>query len=712
MSPAEKKSKKDQDGALSSGEEEQLRSIRNIGIMAHIDAGKTTTTERILFYTGKTHKIGEVHEGTAVMDWMPQEQERGITITSAATTCFWDKKQINIIDTPGHVDFTVEVERSLRVLDGAVGVFCAHGGVEPQSETVWRQANKYRVPRIAFVNKMDRMGADFLGVIDQMKERLKSNAVAFQLPLGVEDSFEGVIDLFSMKVLKWESEDLGAKYHLEEIPENLKSEADDYRTQLMEAVAEFDDELMEHYLEGKAIESELFYRAARKGCIQNELIPVFCGSAFKNKGVQPLLDAVVKLLPSPLDVPPVEGRDPEDESKKITCLPRYSDPFAALAFKITSDPYMGTLTYFRVYSGTLEAGKTVHNPGQQKRERIGRILRMHSNKREELQVIRAGDIGAAVGLRFARTGDTFCDQKHPVLLEKIEFPEPVISIAIEPKTKADQEQLANALSKVSVEDPSFSVRTDEDTNQTLISGMGELHLEIIVDRLQREFKVNANVGNPQVAYKESIAGSAQAHVKFAKQTGGKGQFAEVKIKLQPNERGKGFEFKNSIKSGVIPKEFIPAVESGISDAMMGGIFAGYPLVDLKAELIDGSFHEVDSSEMAFRIAGSMALKEAVQKATPILLEPMMSCEVISPEEYMGNVIGDLNSRRGKILNLSNRHGMQVVKAEVPLATMFGYSTALRSSTQGRATYTMEFLQYASVPPALANEIQAKAGYGQ
>ncbi len=695
----------------SSANNEALKAIRNIGIMAHIDAGKTTTTERILFYSGKTHKIGEVHEGTAVMDWMPQEQERGITITSAATTCFWKKKQINIIDTPGHVDFTIEVERSLRVLDGAVAVFCAHGGVEPQSETVWRQANKYNVPRIAFVNKMDRIDAHFFRVIDEMKERLQANAVAFQIPWGAEDQFRGVIDLVKMVALEWESENLGAKFHESDIPEDLKEQAEEYRTHMLEAVAEFDDSLMEKYLDEKNISPKEFYEVARRACIEENLVPVFCGSAFKNKGVQPLLDAVVELLPSPLDLPPVEAKDPEDETKVILCKPSVAEPFAALAFKIATDPFVGTLTYFRVYSGKIEAGTTVQNPIRGKRERMGRLLRMHSNKREELTEIFAGDIAAAVGLRFARTGDTFCNQKHPLLLERIEFPEPVISIAIEPKTQADQEKLAGSLQKLSIEDPSFSVKTDDETNQTLIRGMGELHLEIIVDRLKREFKVNANVGNPQVAYKETISGTSNSDFKFVKQTGGRGQFAHVKIRLEPNEVSKGFEFISSIKSGAIPKEFISAVETGIRDSMMGGIAVGYPAVDIKVELYDGSFHDVDSSELAFKIAGSMAFKEAARKAIPTILEPVMVAEIISPEKYMGNVIGDLSSRRGKVLKLSNQHGMQVVKAEVPLATMFGYSTSLRSSTQGRATFTMEFSRYEPVPPNIAREIQAKSGYG-
>ncbi|MGE0614110.1 MAG: elongation factor G [Bacteriovoracia bacterium] len=687
-----------------------LQSTRNIGIMAHIDAGKTTTTERILFYTGKTHKMGEVHEGTTIMDWMPQEQERGITITSAATTCFWRDHQVNIIDTPGHVDFTIEVERSLRVLDGAVGVFCAVGGVEPQSETVWRQANKYHVPRIAFVNKMDRIGADFFEVIKQIKERLGARPVALQIPWGAEDTFHGIVDLIEMKLMVWQPTDQGAKLEKKEIPAELADQAAEYREKMIEAVAECDDKLTEKYLNGGALTEAELRAGIRKGCISMLIVPVLCGASFKNKGVQPLLDAIVDYLPSPVEVKPAEGKDPADANKTILCKADPEEPFAALAFKIMTDPFVGQLVYFRVYSGSIETGETIFNPGKDKRERLGRLLRMHANKREEIQKLSAGDIGAAVGLRFPTTGDTFCSQKRPVLLEKIEFPEPVISIVIEPKTQADQEKLATSLQRLAVEDPSFRVRADADTGQTLISGMGELHLEIIVDRLKREFKLDANIGRPQVAYKETISVPAKAEGKFLRQAAGsKGQFGHVWIELEPLPPGTGFQFVNGIKNGAIPQQFIPPVGKGVEESMGGGIVAGYPVVDIKATLYDGSFHEVDSSEIAFKIAASMAFKQAALQARPLILEPIMACEVVSPDDYMGSVIGDLNSRRGKILNLSNRHGMQVVKAEVPLATMFGYSTALRSSSQGRATFTMEFSHYEPLPDNLAEEIKIKAG---
>ena len=700
-----------------SAEETSLKIIRNIGIMAHIDAGKTTTTERILYYTGKTHKLGEVHEGTTVMDWMPQEQERGITITSAAITCFWDRSgqnyRINIIDTPGHVDFTIEVERSLRVLDGAVAVFSAVEGVEPQSETVWRQATKYEVPRICFVNKMDRVGADFYDVLKQIRERLLANPVAIQLPLGSEDGLRGVIDLIAMKALVWKSEDLGAKYEVTEIPDDMQALAQEYRDKLLEAAAEYDEALTEKYIGGEDVTPDEIRAALRKGCIAQKAFPVTCGSSFKNKGVQTMLDAIVDFLPSPLDVPPVDGKDPrhpDDDEIVLHREAKFSEPFSALAFKIQNDSYVGQLTYFRVYSGKLVAGDQVYNAAKGKRERIGRILQMHANKREDIQEVKAGDIAATVGLRYTTTGDTLCNEGQPILLEKIDFPEPVISIAIEPKTKADQEKLAGALERLAMEDPSFRVTSNEDTGQTLISGMGELHLEIIVDRMRREFKVEGNVGQPQVSYKETIAATAQAEGKFIRQgTGGKNQYGHVVIELRPLERGKGFSFTNSMKAGAIPKEFIPAVEKGISEAMLGGIITGYPAVDIHATLLDGSFHDTDSTEVAYKIAASMAFKEATLKAIPTILEPTMSCEVVCPDDYMGGVIGDLNGRRGKILNMSIRHGLQVIKAEVPLATMFGYSTALRSSSQGRATYSMEFSHYEPVPPQVAEEIKIRAG---
>jgi elongation factor G len=686
-----------------------LQDIRNIGIMAHIDAGKTTTTERILFYTGKTHKVGEVHEGTTVMDWMPQEQERGITITSAATTCFWQDHRINIIDTPGHVDFTIEVERSLRVLDGAVAVFSAVEGVEPQSETVWRQANKYQVPRIAFINKMDRTGANFFDVIEQIQERLKARPVCLQLPIGSEDTFKGIVDLVEMNALVWKSDGLGATFEVQAIPDDMLTEAQEYRDKLVEAAAEFDEKLTDKYLNGEPISAEELRPAIRKGCLAIGLIPVTCGASFKNKGVQPMLDAIVNYLPSPLDKPPVEGKDPSDLDIVLTRKCSIDEPFSALAFKIMNDPFVGQLVYFRVYSGKIESGVMVYNSAKVKKERLGRLLQMHANKREDVTSACAGEIVAAVGLRFTTTGDTLCPESKPILLEKIEFPEPVISIAIEPKTKADQEKLIAALARLAMEDPSFRVHSNEDTGQTLISGMGELHLEIIVDRMKREFKVDANVGQPQVSYKETISGSAKGEGKFVRQATGRGQFGHCVIRLETLERGKGYAFVNSLREGAIPKEFVPAIDKGIQESMLGGVIAGYPLVDIKATLLDGSFHETDSTEVAFKIAASMAFKDAALKATPVILEPMMSCEVVCPDDYMGGVIGDLNSRRGRILNISPRHGMQVIKAEVPLAMMVGYSTALRSSSQGRATYAMEFGHYEPVPSHVSDEIKTRAG---
>lgn len=718
-----------------------LRRIRNIGIMAHIDAGKTTTTERILFYTGKTHKLGEVHEGTAIMDWMPQEQERGITITAAATTCYWrlagaqgasgsaaaGEIQINIIDTPGHVDFTIEVERSLRVLDGAVAVFCAVGGVEPQSETVWRQANKYHVPRLAFINKMDRVGADFYDVLSQMRERLGAVPVALQLPWGKEDAFRGVIDLVTMKAIEWTMADQGAtmaersldSLSDDDFSDEMRAWVDQYRTRLIEAAAEADEALTDKYLSGEALSEAEIRAGLRKGCLALKLTPVFCGASFRNKGVQPLLDGVIHYLPSPLDVRPVEGVPPSEKdtggenTKKILCKPDVNEPFAALAFKIMSDPFVGSLTYFRVYSGKIKVNENVYNASKGKRERFQRILRMHANKREEVSEVAAGDIAAAVALRFTTTGDTFCSEGRQVLLEKIEFPEPVISIAIEPKTKADQDKLTESLERLAVEDPSFRVMAHEETGQTLISGMGELHLEIIVDRLKREFKVNANVGKPQVAYREAITAPATGEGKFIRQLGGKNQYGHCVVRLEPLPRGTAFQFVNALpgapKSTVIPREFIPAIEKGLKESLLGGIEVGYPVMDIKATLLDGSFSDTDSSETAFKIAASMAFKDACQKAGPVILEPIMSLEVVCPDEYMGGVVGDLNARRGKILSMSPRHNMQVIKAEAPLATMFGYSTAIRSQSQGRATFTMEFGHYEAVPPQVAQEIRVRAG---
>ncbi|QTL99303.1 elongation factor G [Iocasia frigidifontis] len=680
-----------------------LNKTRNIGIMAHIDAGKTTTTERILYYTGRVHKMGEVHDGAAVMDWMEQEQERGITITSAATTCQWKENRINIIDTPGHVDFTVEVERSLRVLDGAIALFCSVGGVEPQSETVWRQADKYKVPRIAFVNKMDRMGADFYQVLDMMKERLGANAVPFQLPIGKEDDFRGVIDLVNMDAVIYE-DDLGVNYERTAIPEEYQEKAEKYRENLIESLAEKNDELMMKYLEGEEIKAEDLKDIIREEVINVSLIPVYCGSAFKNKGVQLLLDSIIDYLPSPLDVPPVEGIDPNSEEEAVR---KASDdePFSALAFKIMADPYVGKLAFFRSYSGVLEAGSYVFNSTKGKRERVGRILQMHANHREERDSVHAGDLAAAVGLKNTTTGDTLCDEDNPIILEAMEFPEPVIDVAIEPKSKADQDKLGMALQRLAEEDPTFKVKTDEETGQTIIKGMGELHLEIIVDRLLREFKVDANIGKPQVAYRETISKKVNGvHGKFVRQSGGRGQYGHVVIDIEPLGEGGGFEFENNIVGGSIPREYIPAVESGIIEAMENGVLAGYPMVDLKVSLNDGSYHEVDSSEMAFKIAGSIGFKEAAKKARPVILEPVMKVEVVVPEEYMGDVIGDLNGRRGQVQGMEPRATAQVVKSFVPLSEMFGYATDLRSKTQGRATYTMQFSHYEPAPKSIAEEI--------
>ncbi|HTF92413.1 MAG TPA: elongation factor G [Verrucomicrobiae bacterium] len=683
-----------------------LEKTRNIGIMAHIDAGKTTTTERILYYTGINYKIGEVHDGTATMDWMVQEQERGITITSAATTCFWRDHRVNIIDTPGHVDFTIEVERSLRVLDGAVAVFCSVGGVEPQTETVWRQADKYAVPRLAFVNKMDRLGADFFHVVKMIEERLGARPAVIQLPIGAEDKFVGIIDLVTMKATIWEDESLGAKFHDEAIPAAMQAQAEQYHEKLLETAADCDEAIMEKYLEGKAISEAELRKALRQGTLSLKIVPILCGSAFRNKGVQPMLDAVVDYLPSPLDIPPLNGIVPGTE--KVEVRPARDDaPFAALAFKIMTDPFVGTLTFFRVYSGTINSGASVYNSTKFKRERVGRLLKMHANKREEIKEVSAGDIAAAVGLRTATTGDTLCDEDHPILLESIDFPDPVISIAIEPKSKADQEKLGLSLQKLATEDPSFKVRTDEETGQTIISGMGELHLEIIVDRLLREFSVGANVGKPQVAYKETIRKAVEQQGRFIRQTGGRGQYGDVWIKLEPQAPGAGFEFVDAVKGGSIPREYIGAVEKGIKEATDNGPLAGYPVVDVKATLFDGSYHDVDSSEIAFKIAGSMAFKEASRKASPVLLEPIMSVEVVVPEEFMGDVIGDLNSRRGKVLGMDTRPAAQAIDARVPLAQMFGYATDVRSMTQGRATYTMQFSHYEPVPAAVAEGIIAK-----
>lgn len=679
-----------------------LNRVRNIGIAAHIDAGKTTTSERILFFTGMSHKIGEVHEGAATMDWMEQERERGITITSAATTCFWKDHQINLIDTPGHVDFTIEVERSMRVLDGAISVFCAVGGVQPQSETVWRQANKYRVPRMVFVNKMDRVGANFFGVEQQIKDRLKANPVPIQIPIGAEDTFKGVIDLVKMKALIWDDSKGPSLPDISEIPAELMDKAQEYRAKLLDAVAETDDALMEKYLEGVELSEEEIKKGIKKGCLSMSLIPMLCGTAFKNKGVQPLLDAVVDFLPSPDEVAQIKGM--YEDGTEVSVANSDDGEFAGLAFKIMTDPFVGQLTFVRVYRGCLESGSYVYNSVKGKKERIGRLLRMHSNKREEVKEIHAGEIGAVVGLKDTFTGDTLTGEKDHVILEKMDFPDPVISVAVEPKTKADQEKMGIALQKLAQEDPSFKVSTDEESGQTIISGMGELHLEIIVDRMLREFKVEAEVGKPQVAYRETIKNSVEQEYKYAKQSGGRGQYGHVFLRIEPVEAGSGFVFINDIKGGVVPKEYIPAVEKGCQEALQNGVLAGYPVEDIKITLFDGSYHEVDSSEMAFKLAASMCFKEGARKASPAILEPMMKVEVETPEEYMGDVIGDLNKRRGQINSMDERSGNKIITAFCPLAEMFGYSTDLRSQTQGRATYSMEFDHYEEVPRNVSEEI--------
>jgi len=690
-----------------------IERYRNIGIMAHIDAGKTTTTERVLFYTGVSHKIGEVHDGAAVMDWMEQEQERGITITSAATTTYWSgmeqqfsEHRINIIDTPGHVDFTIEVERSLRVLDGACAVFCAVGGVEPQSETVWRQGNKYGVPRMAFVNKMDRQGANFLRVVGQIKDRLGANPVPVQLPIGAEENFEGVIDLIKMKAIYWEEANMGVAFEIKEIPAEFADQAAEYREKMIEAAAEANEELMEHYLEEGVLDNDQILEGLRLRTLANEVVPALCGSAFKNKGVQAMLDAIIDYMPSPTDVPAIRGiLDNGEEGER----PSDDDaPFASLAFKIATDPYVGTLTFFRVYSGVLKSGDTIYNPVKSKRERVGRILQMHANSREELKEVRAGDIAAAVGLKDVTTGDTLCDRDQPITLERMEFPEPVISVAVEPKTKSDQEKMGLALSKLAQEDPSFRVHTDEESGQTIISGMGELHLEIIVERMRREFSVGANVGAPQVAYRETIRKGVEQEGKFVRQSGGRGQFGHVWIRLEPQEPGAGYEFVNKITGGAVPKDYIPAVNKGILEQMKDGVLAGYPVVDVKITLFDGSYHEVDSSEMAFKIAGSMAFKAGCIKAGAVLLEPVMKVEVVTPEDYMGDVMGDLNRRRGIVQGMDDSPSGKIIRAEVPLAEMFGYATDLRSATQGRATYSMEFAKYSEAPTNVADAIIKKA----
>jgi elongation factor G len=685
-----------------------LNQVRNIGIIAHIDAGKTTTTERVLYYTGRSHKIGEVHDGNATMDWMEQEQERGITITSAATTCFWQDHQVNVIDTPGHVDFTAEVERSLRVLDGAVGIFCAVGGVEPQSETVWRQASKYKVPRIGFVNKMDRAGADFLNCVGQMEERLNANPVPLQLPIGAEANFVGIIDLIAMKANIYDEKSVnGEKFDIVDIPDECRELADEYREKLVEATADIDNSIMEKFLGGEEVSSEEITAAVRKGALELKITPILCGAAFKNKGVQQLLDAVVAILPSPLDVPPIQGTHPDTE-KKITRKSENSAPLSALAFKIMTDPFVGQLAFVRVYSGELKSGSYVYNSTTKRRERVGRLLRMHSNKREDITSVGAGDIGAVIGLKKTFTGDTLCLQEDPVILESIVFPEPVISVAIEPKTKAEQEKLSDAMVKLLQEDPTFRVKVDAETNQTVISGMGELHLDILVDRMRREFSLDVNVSQPQVAYKETIRKAVEHKLRYAKQSGGRGQFAELEIKIEPSEAGVPFKFIDKIRGGAIPKEFIPAVEKGVKEAMERGILCGYNLVDAQVTLLDGAFHEVDSSEMAFKIAASMAFKEAALKASPVLLEPIMDVEVVTPEEFMGDVIGNVSAKRGKIKEMTDRAGAKVIRAEVPLSGMFGYSTDLRSMSQGRANFSMEFAKYEAVPSMLAEELIAKA----
>jgi elongation factor G len=690
-----------------------LERYRNIGIMAHIDAGKTTTTERVLFYTGVSHKLGEVHDGAAVMDWMEQEQERGITITSAATTCFWKgmdqsfpEHRINIIDTPGHVDFTIEVERSLRVLDGAVGVFCSVGGVEPQSETVWRQANKYRVPRLAFVNKMDRPGANFLRVVRQIKERLQATAVPIQLPIGAEENFKGVVDLLRMQAVYWDETTQGMTFELKEIPAEMAELCQEWRGHLVEAAAEGNEELTNKYLETLELSDEEIKLGLRERTLRNEVVPVLCGSAFKNKGVQAMLDAVIEYMPSPLDVPPIHGllEDGSEAARKASD----DEPFAALAFKIATDPFVGNLTFFRVYSGVLASGDTIYNAVKGRKERIGRILQMHANERKEIKLVHAGDIAAAVGLKDVTTGDTLCALKKIITLERMEFPEPVISVAVEPKTKADQEKMGMALSKLAQEDPSFRVHTDEESGQTIISGMGELHLEIIVDRMKREFKVEANVGKPQVAYRETIRQAVEQEGRFVRQSGGRGQFGHVWIKIAPQEPGAGYEFENGIVGGVIPREYIPAVDKGIQEQLGSGVLAGYPVVDVKVTLFDGSYHEVDSSEMAFKIAGSMAFKDGCRKAKPVLLEPIMKVEVVTPEDYMGDVMGDLNRRRGLVQGMEDAPSGRIIRAEVPLAEMFGYATDLRSMSQGRATYSMEFGHYNEAPNNIADAVIKKA----
>ncbi|MCL7750773.1 elongation factor G [Guyparkeria hydrothermalis] len=687
-----------------------LERYRNFGIMAHIDAGKTTTSERILFYTGVSHKIGEVHEGAATMDWMEQEQERGITITSAATTAFWQgmdqqfqKHRLNIIDTPGHVDFTIEVERSLRVLDGAVFVLCAVGGVQPQSETVWRQANKYRVPRLAFVNKMDRQGADFFRVMDQLKKRLGAVPVPVVIPIGAEDEFQGVVDLIRMKAIYWNADDMGMTYDQREIPAELQDDAETYREQMVEAAAESSEELMEKYLENGELTEDEIKQGLRQRTLENDIIPALCGTAFKNKGVQRLLDAVIEFLPAPTEVPDIKGELPDGtEAYRKT---GDDQPFSALAFKIMTDPFVGSLAFFRVYSGSVNAGDAVLNSTRGNRERIGRILQMHSNSREEIKSVYSGDIAAAVGLKNVTTGETLCDPSNPIILERMEFPEPVIAVAVEPKTKSDQEKMSQALGRLAQEDPSFRVRTDEESGQTIISGMGELHLDILVDRMRREFKVEANIGKPQVAYRETIRGTVEQEGKFVRQSGGRGQYGHVKLRIEPLEEGGGFEFVNQIVGGVVPKEYIPAVERGAEEQLQNGVIAGYPMVDVKVTLYDGSYHEVDSNEMAFKVAGSMATKEGCAKANPVLLEPMMKVEIETPEEYMGDVIGDVNRRRGMVQGMEDVHGgSKQIKAEVPLSEMFGYATDLRSATQGRATYSMEFGRYAEAPKSVVEDV--------
>jgi len=689
-----------------------IERYRNVGIMAHIDAGKTTTTERVLFYTGVSHKIGEVHDGAATMDWMEQEQERGITITSAATTCFWqgmdrqfDQHRINIIDTPGHVDFTIEVERSLRILDGAVAVFCAVGGVEPQSETVWRQATKYHVPRMAFVNKMDRSGADFLRVVEQIKTRLGANPVPMQLAIGAEEDFEGVVDLIKMKAIHWNPDDMGVTYEEGDIPEAMLADCQKWREHMVESAAEANEELMDKYLEEGDLSADEIKQGIRQQTLANEIVPTYCGSAFKNKGVQAMLDAIVEYMPSPVDVPAIKGLkqdDTEDERHSSD-----DEPFASLAFKIATDPFVGNLTFFRVYSGVLKSGDSVYNPLKGKKERIGRIVQMHANSREEIKEVYAGDIAAAIGLKVVTTGDTLCDEKHVIALERMEFPEPVISVAVEPRTQADQDKMAIALAKLAQEDPSFRVHTDEESGQTIISGMGELHLEIIIDRMKREFSVDANVGNPQVAYRETIRNAIEQEAKFERQTGGRGQYAHIFLKIEPLPQGTGYEFVNEIAGGVIPKEYIPAVDKGIQEQMLNGVLGGFPVEDVKVTLYDGSFHDVDSNELAFKIAGSMCFRDGAQGADPVLLEPIMNVEVVSPEDYMGDVMGDLNRRRGIVQGMEDIPSGKQIKAEVPLSEMFGYSTALRSATQGRATYSMEFAKYAEAPKVVTDAVVSR-----